>query len=78
MAYIELNGRDPRRHLDELDAALREFKKRVKKEGILSELKKHEHYVSPSKKRRLKSAESLKQRKRDEKKTQWHSKKQKF
>ena len=38
-----------------LDSALRRFKKEVIKAGILIDLRKHEYYVSPSQKRRLKS-----------------------
>jgi ribosomal protein S21 len=75
MAFVEINSRDPRRHREDLDWALREFKKQVKKEDILKDLRKYEYFVSPSRKRRIKSAESLKQRKRDERKSQWQNKK---
>lgn len=38
-----------------LESALRRFKKEVFKAGIMNDLKKHEYFVSPSLKRRLKS-----------------------
>lgn len=74
MVYVEVDCRDPRRHREVLDIALREFKRKVKKADIMGDLRKHEFYVPPSKKRKLKSAESLKKMKREEKKAQWHRK----
>ena len=38
-----------------LDSALRRFKRSCAKSGVLSELRKREHYESPSVKRRKKS-----------------------
>ena len=49
-----------------LDRAISEFKKQVKKEGILDDLKKKEFYVKPSLRRRLKREESRKRRRREE------------
>lgn len=43
-----------------LDSMLRRFKKEVLKSEILKDLRKHEYYVAPSEKRRLKSAEAQK------------------
>ncbi|MDR0249488.1 MAG: 30S ribosomal protein S21 [Oscillospiraceae bacterium] len=40
---------------ESLDSALKRFKRNCAKAGIHSELRKHEHYVSPSVKRRKKS-----------------------
>jgi small subunit ribosomal protein S21 len=74
MVEVQVNCRDVRKHRQEVDDAIREFKKQVKKAGIMQELKSREHYVAPSKKRRLKRSESLKQRKRDAKKQTWHDK----
>lgn len=37
------------------DAALRRFKKSLEKEGVLSEVKKREHYEKPSVKRKKKA-----------------------
>lgn len=41
-----------------LDSMLRRFKKEVLKSELIKELRKREYYVSPSEKRRLKSAEA--------------------
>jgi len=41
---------------DKNDWALKTFKKKVKKSGILKELRKRRHYVKPSEARALKSA----------------------
>lgn len=46
------------------DSMLRRFKKSVVKSEVLKDLRKHEYYVSPSEKRRLKSAEAQKRAKR--------------
>jgi len=43
---------------DRLDAALRTFKKRVLKSGILQTLRRKRHYVKPSEARQLKAAEA--------------------
>ena len=40
---------------ESLDSALRRFKRSCAKSGVLSELRKREHYESPSVKRRKKS-----------------------
>ena len=40
---------------ESLDSALRRFKRSCAKPGVLSELRKREHYESPSVKRRKKS-----------------------
>lgn len=74
MIEVKVNCKDPRKHRQEVDDALREFKKITKKAGLMQELRKREHYVAPARKRKLKSAESLKQRKRDERKAQWQNK----
>jgi small subunit ribosomal protein S21 len=74
MIHVEVNCKDFRKHRQEVDDALKEFKKICKKAGLMQELRKREHYVPPTRKRKLKSAESLKQRKRDERKAQWQQK----
>lgn len=43
-----------------LDSMLRRFKKEVLKSEVLKDLRKHEYYVAPSEKRRIKSAEAQK------------------
>jgi len=41
---------------DRLDWALKTFKKKVQKSGLLQELRKRRHYVKPSLARQLKSS----------------------
>ena len=45
---------------ESLDSMLRRFKKEVLKSEVLKDLRKKEYYISPSEKRRLKSAEARK------------------
>ena len=47
---------------ESLDSALRRFKRSCQKAGVLSEVRKREHYEKPSVKRKLKS-EAAKKRK---------------
>ncbi len=48
---------------ESLDSALKRFKRSCAKSGVLSELRKREHYESPSVKRRKKS-EAARQKKK--------------
>jgi small subunit ribosomal protein S21 len=75
---VNVNIKDPRKHDQEVSYALQELKKMMKKDGLMNELRKREHYVAPSRKRRLKHTESIKQRRRDEKKTEWQNHKKDF
>jgi small subunit ribosomal protein S21 len=50
-----------------LDSMLRRFKKDVAKAGVLQDLKKHEYYIAPSEKRRLKSEQARKRAKKNSK-----------
>lgn len=54
-----------------VDLALRDFKKKVKKSGIMNELRQREAYMSPSAYKRYRKNEAIKRRKRDEKKQEW-------
>lgn len=49
-----------RRPDETVDSMLRRFKKEMLKSEVLKDLRKHEFYISPSEKRRLKSAEAQK------------------
>ena len=49
---------------ESIDSALKRFKKEVAKTGILLDLKKHEYYVAPSAKRRLKHEAAMKRLKK--------------
>lgn len=75
---IHIHSKDSRKHKDDVDFALREMKKALKKSGLMQELRRREHYVAPSKARRIKQNESLKQRKRDANKSQWNKSKNEF
>ncbi len=48
-----------------LDRALTEFKRRMKKEGLFEDFKRHEYYMKPSVKRKLKRLEAVKRRRRE-------------
>lgn len=49
-----------RRPDETIDSMLKRFKREVVKSEILKDLRKHEYYIAPSEKRRLKSAEAQK------------------
>ena len=64
--YLDIEGGEQdymaikRRPEETVDSMLRRFKKEVLKSEVLKDLRKHEFYVAPSEKRRLKSAEAQK------------------
>ena len=60
--YIEVRGSNK----EGLERALNEFKRLVKKDELMKSLKKHEFYVKPSLKRKLKRVEALKRKRREE------------
>ncbi len=45
---------------ERIDSALRRFRKAVDKSGVMSDLRKHEHYEKPSVKRKRKQAAAQK------------------
>lgn len=47
---------------ESLDSALRRFKRSCQKAGVLSEVRKHEHYEKPSVRRKLKSEAARKRK----------------
>ena len=47
---------------ESLDSALRRFKRSCQKAGVLSEVRKREHYEKPSVKRKLKSEATRKRK----------------
>lgn len=59
--YIEVQGDTQ----EALERAIKEFTRRVKKEGVLNDLRRYEFFVPPSKKRRLKRNEAKKRRIQD-------------
>jgi small subunit ribosomal protein S21 len=59
--YIKVNeGKD------DLNKALKQFTKLVKKSELLQELRNREHFLKPSKKRKFKSQEAIRRKKREE------------
>lgn len=52
---------------DDLQKALRQFTRMVKKSEIMQELRKREYFLKPSKKRKFKREEAIRRRKREEK-----------
>jgi small subunit ribosomal protein S21 len=49
---------------DRLDWALKAFKKKVQRAGILQDVRRKRHYVKPSEARQLKAAEARRRRRR--------------
>ena len=47
-----------------IEAALRVFKKLVIKEGLLKDMKRHEHYEKPGDRKRRKTREAIRRRRR--------------
>ena len=50
------------RENESIDEALRRFKRECEKNGLMSEMKKREHYESPSVRRKKKMAEAKRKR----------------
>jgi small subunit ribosomal protein S21 len=57
------------REEESFENALRRFKRKCEKEGILTELKKRQHYEKPSVKRKRKQALARKKRRRAARRT---------
>lgn len=60
--YVEVKGNDTAA----FDKALAEFKRRMKRSGIMEDFRRHDHYDKPSVRRKLKRAEAHKRRRREE------------
>lgn len=58
MAKIEI------RREESIDKALRKFKSKIRKEGILDEMKRREFYEKPSQRRRREKAQAVKRERR--------------
>lgn len=54
MAYVEVKSGES------FDSALRRFKRKVQQEAIIKEIKKHNVYIKPGEKKRLKIAQAKK------------------
>lgn len=67
MCYVEVRRSDDKRdNLAYVDIALKELKRKMKKENVLQDLKKKEYHIRPSAKKKLKREEAVKRLKRDE------------
>ena len=72
MSYIKIEpDNDHAKHIVQVDYALKELRKILKRDGIFEELKNREGFMSPSKKRRFKKSEAFKRKKREERKQNW-------
>ena len=49
---------------DNVDRALKLFKRKVQKDGLLKELRRRRHYVKPSEARNIKSGEARRRRRK--------------
>ena len=58
MAFVQLDEGE------NLESALRRFKRKVQQEAIIKEIKKHSVYFKPGEKRRLKDAQARKRMRR--------------
>ncbi len=58
MSMVKLKKDEP------LEKALRRFKKKMDKEGILREMKRHQHYEKPSQRKRRKMLKSMQREKK--------------
>jgi len=56
------------RENESLNQALKRFKKKFEKEGILKAIKKNTYYIKPTERRRLKRAKAIKRLKKLERK----------
>lgn len=68
--FINQTG-DVRKDREAVDFALRDFKKKLKKSGLMQELRNREAYMSPSKYKKFRREESLRRRVSEERKTEW-------
>ena len=55
---------------ESLENALKRFKRKCEKSGILTEIKKRQHFEKPSVRKRRKSREAERRRRRKERRTQ--------
>jgi small subunit ribosomal protein S21 len=58
LAYVELNNNE------NIENALRRFKRKVMTEEIIKDYKKHQHFIPPGQKAKLKSANARKRNKK--------------
>jgi small subunit ribosomal protein S21 len=56
---------------ESIDKALKKFKSRIKREGLIEEMKKREFYEKPSQKRRKQLAQAVKRERRRQREADW-------
>ena len=75
MNYVEIDGnKHGKKHSEQVDYALSELRKQLKKDNFQYELQRREFYMSPSARKRFRKNESLKRRKRENRKQEWFEK----
>jgi len=53
---------------ESIESALKRFKRRVQKDDIIKDLRKHEEYVRPSVKKKLKKIQAIKNKRKKDRK----------
>ena len=72
MCHVDVRPSDERRDSQVcLDIAIKELKRKMKKEDIFQDMKRKEFYLSPSATRRFRKKEAIKRKKREERKHLW-------
>ncbi|MEK7376924.1 MAG: 30S ribosomal protein S21 [Candidatus Margulisiibacteriota bacterium] len=65
MVRVEVRKEEP------IDKALRKFKSKIKREGIIEEMKRREFYEKPSQRKRRQLAQAVKREKRRVREQDW-------
>ncbi|MFA5098123.1 MAG: 30S ribosomal protein S21 [Candidatus Margulisiibacteriota bacterium] len=65
MVRVEVRKEEP------IDKALRKFKSKIKREGIIEEMKRREFYEKPSQRKRRQLAQAVKREKRRLREQEW-------
>ena len=65
MVRVEVRRDEP------IDKALKKFKSKIKREGLIDEMKKREFYEKPSQRRRKQLAAAVKREKRRQRESEW-------
>ncbi len=53
---------------ESIDSALKRFKRRVQKDDVIKDIRKHEEYVRPSVKKKLKKIQAIKNKRKKDRK----------
>lgn len=75
MSYVDVKQSDNTSDFRfNVEMALKELKRKMRKENIFQDLKRKEYYMTPSQRKKFRKQESLKRQRRDEKKKEWFDK----